>query len=313
MSLAEWIETIFGSMEGLLAVMLAAAVFLGLYIYCAARLRASRTEMLERIRQSLTLYTQLAGPLTAVIERSEDTTEPDESLVSHLQECKAADRLTGDLLKQIDTYLQDRDNTRLPQISRTLEREMKRLVQERSIILRRIENPGWGIGLWMLLKPAIPGLSFYAAVLWTFNLISRLRNPEAWSDFSVWALWLSCMIATVSFYRLLMDSKRRSLGVIFYGLHLLIAAAALINLVSFQASPYVLAAQIVLYLTGFWFTSSTRSRSERPYAGNLELMETYAGQSSAGSEDSKRTDEAYTSYPHPLSPRDSGAGGKSRS
>lgn len=312
MSLAEWIDTFFGSMEGLLAVMLAAAVFLGLYIYCAARLQAARTETLERIRQSLTLYTQLAGPLASVIERPEDGGMPDEHLVGLLQECKAADRLTIDLLKQIDTYLHERDDSRLPQLSKTLEREMNHLVKERSELLRRIENPGWGTGLWMLLKPAVPGIAFSAAVLWTFHLISELRSPEAWSNLHVWTLWLTCMIATVSFYRLLMDSKRRSLGIIFYGLHFLIAATALFNLFWAQASPYVLAAQVLLYLTGFWFTS-TRSRKERPYAGNPELLKMYTQQSASIIEEHTQPDESSSPYPDPLPPRDGSSGGKTRS
>lgn len=308
MSLAEWIDTFFGSMEGLLAVMLAAAVFLGLYIYCAARLQAARTETLERIRQSLMLYTQLAGPLTAVIERSDVNDMPDEHLVGLLQECKAADRLTVDLLEQIDTYLRERDDSRLAQLSKTLEREMNRLVKERSELLRRIENPGWGSGLWMLLKPAVPGVSFAAAVFWTFQLISELRSSGAWSNLEVWTLWLTCMIATISFYRLLMDSKRRSLGIIFYTLHLLIAATALLNLIWDQASPYILAAQAILYLTGFWFTS-TRSRKERPYAGNPELLKLYTQQSAIAN----KTEESPLSYPSPLPPRDGSSGGKTRS
>lgn len=312
MSLAEWIDTFFGSMEGLLAVMLAAAVFLGLYIYCAARLQAVRMETLERIRQSLTLYTQLAGPLTAVVDRSEDDNISDEHLVSLLQECKAADRLTIDLLKQIDTYLHERDDSRLPHLSKTLEREMNLLVKERSELLRRIENPGWGTGLWMLLKPAVPGISFSAAILWTFHLISELRSPDAWGNLHVWTLWLTCMIATVSFYRLLMDSKRRSLGVIFYGLHLLIAAAALFNLFWAQASPYVLAVQALLYLTGFWFTS-TRSRKERPYAGNPELLKMYTQQSARSTEEHPIAENDLSSYPDPLPPRDSSSGGRNRS
>lgn len=312
MSLAEWIDGFFGSMEGLLAVLLAAAVFLGLYIYSATRLQAARSETLERIRQSLTLYTQLAGPLTAVIERSSSYAAPDDQLVGLLQECKAADRLSVDLMEQIDIYLRDRDDSRLPQLSRTLEREMNRLVRERGELLRRIENPGWGIGLWLLLKPAVPGLAFAAAVLWTFELISELRSPGAWADPLVWGLWLSCMIATVSFYRLLMDSKRRSLGVIFYGLHLLIGAAALLNLIWSEASPYVLATQVMLYLTGFWFTS-TRSRKERPYAGHPELLEMYTQHSAAALEEDTRSSASSKQHPSPLPPRDNGSSGKDRS
>lgn len=308
MSLAERIDGFFGSMEGLLAVLLSAAVFLGIYIYSATRLQAARTETLERIRQSLTLYTQLAGPLTAVIEHPDEADLPDEQLVGLLQECKAADRLTMDLLEQIDNYLRDRDDSRLPQLSRTLEREMNGLVRERGELLRRIETPGWGSGLWLLLKPAVPGVAFAAAVFWTFELISELQYPEAWTAPEVWFLWLSWMIATVSFYRLLMDSRRRSLGVIFYGLHFLIAATALPNLIWPEASPYVLATQLILYLTGFWFTS-TRSRKERPYAGHPELLEMYSQHPKATSEDDIQSAECTS----PLPPRDGSAGSKHRS
>lgn len=308
MSLAEWINGFFGSMEGLLAVLLAAAVFLGIYIHSATRLQAARTETLERIRQSLTLYTQLAGPLTSVIEHPHETDPSDEHLVGLLQECKAADRLTMDLLEQIDTYLRDRDESRLPQLSRTLEREMNGLVRERGELLRRIETPGWGSGLWQLLKPAVPGVAFASAVFWTFELISELQYPEAWTDLEVWTMWLSWMMATVSFYRLLMDSRRRSLSVIFYGLHFLIAAAALLNLIWVEASPYVLATQLLLYLAGFSFTS-TRSRKERPYAGHPELLKMYTQHPGTAPVDDSRSAE----LPSPLPPRDGSVGGKHRS
>ncbi|WP_106769104.1 hypothetical protein [Paenibacillus faecalis] len=308
MSLAEWMNDFFGSMEGLLTVLLAATVFLGMYIYSATRLSAARTETLERIRQSLTLYTQLAGPLTAVIEHADETDISEEQLVSLLQECKAADRLTMDLLRQIDAYLRDKDASRLPQLSRTLEREMNELVCERADMLRRIEAPSWGIGLWQLLKPAVPGIALASAVFWTFDLISNLQFPEAWTTLEVWTLWLSWMMATVSFYQLFMDTRRRPLNVIFYGLHFLIVAAASLNLIWTEVSPYVLATQLLLYLAGFSFTS-TRSRKERPYAGDPELLKMYTEHSETESNNSKRPKES----PTPLPPRFGNTGSKHRS
>ena len=82
------------------------------------------------------------------------------------------------------------------------------------------------------------------------------------------------MIATISFYRLLMDSRRRTHGVIYTVLHLLIVASALFNLIWNEASPYVLATQCLLYLAGFRVTA-TRQRRERPHAGHPELMEQF--------------------------------------
>lgn len=312
MSLAEWIDRFFGSMEGLLAALLAAAVFLGLYIYNASRLQAARTETLERIRQSLTLYTQLAGPLAAAAERQDGITSEEDTLAGLLLECKAADRLTSDLLEQINAYLRDRDDSRLPLLSRSLERETNRLVHERSELLRRIESPGWGIGLWQILKPAVPGLAFAAAFLWTFDFVSVLREPGGWSRPEAWCLWLSAMTATLSFYRLLMDSKRKTQNIVFYALHLLIAAAALPLLFWPEASPYTLATQFMLYLAGFWFNTAP-SRKERPYAGHPELLELYAGQPVADPQGDSHGKHPNSHPDNVLSTRDAGHGGRKRS
>ena len=274
--MGEGLESFFGSMEGLLAALLAGSVFLSLYIYSAYRLYAEKNGALERIRQSLTLYSQLAGPLTSVIDRKEGPSILDDELIRLLQECKAADRLTVDLLEQIDMFLRDRDHARLPLISKTLEKEMNALVRERSELLRRLESPGWGGGLWMLLKPAVPGTAFAAAVLWTFILADNLRSggSDAWSSLLPWCLWLSSMTATVSSYRILMDSPRKTPSAVFYLLHLLIIAVALVNLFWAEAPPYVLATQLMLYAAGFSLTTG-RSRKDRPYAGSPEMLEEY--------------------------------------
>lgn len=303
MPLGEWIDSFFGSMEGLLAALLGAAVFLGLYIYSASRLQAERMEMLERIRQSLTFYTQLAGPLAqaaAAADKPENTqedgaasikvppsgvSEAEEHITGLMLECKAADRLTPDLLEQINAYLNDRDASRLPLLSKTLERETNRLVRERSTLLARIEKPGWGLGLWLLLKPAVPGAAFAGAILWTSGLIGALRETGGWMQPEIWCLWLSAMTATLSFFRLLMDSGRPNRGAVFHLLHGLIAAAALPLLFWPEASPYTFATQVMLYLAGFWFHSAP-SRKERPFVGHPELRELYAqtAESAAGYE-----------------------------
>lgn len=293
MSLGEWIDSFFGSMDGLLAALLGAAVFLGLYIYSASRLQAERMEILERIRQSLMFYTQLAGPLAqaaAAVDKPENTadsgsasykappsgaSEAEEHITSLMLECKAADRLTPDLLEQMNAYLSDRNASRLPLLSKTLERETNRLVRERSILLARIEKPGWGLGLWLLLKPAVPGAAFAGAILWTSGLVGALREPGAWMQPEIWGLWLSAMTATLSFYRLMMDSGRPNRGTVFHLLHGLITATALPLLFWPEASPYTFATQIMLYLAGFWFHSAPL-RKERPFVGHPELRELYA-------------------------------------
>ncbi|MFI2856063.1 hypothetical protein ACH6EH_02860 [Paenibacillus sp. JSM ZJ436] len=303
MSLAEWIDGFFGSIEGLLAVLLAAAVFLGLYIYTSSRLQAERTEALERIRQSLTLYTQLAGPLSAAVNRLDHDPEADGQLAALLLECKAADRLTPQLLEQINAYLKDRDHARLPRLSRSLESEMNTLVAERGETLRRLETPGFGLGLWLLLKPAVPGLLFLAVVLLSSALITRLREPSSWTQPELWLLWLSSMLAALSVYRLLMDARRRLPGSLFYGLHLLIAAAALPLFFWPEAAYYTLASQLMLYAAGFWFQSAP-SRKERPYAGHPELLEQFRERTSASPEaEDNAAGEPVRRAPEPRTPR----------
>lgn len=274
MSLTEWMVDIFGSLDTLVAVLLATAVFSGLYIYSASRLLGARKDSLARIRQSLTIYTRLAGPLGTLINRPTRTAVPEDLLIRLLQECKSADLLTRELHEQIDTFLSDRDESRLTTLHKLLESEIHRLMKERDELVGRLEKPGWGMGLWLLLKPAVPALSLGAAILWTTLLVQELRQSSTWTSPEVWCLWLSNMIATISFYRLLMDSRRRTHGVIYTVLHLLIVASALFNLIWNEASPYVLATQCLLYLAGFRVTA-TRQRRERPYAGHPELMEQF--------------------------------------
>ncbi|WP_211184549.1 hypothetical protein [Paenibacillus lemnae] len=308
MSLAAWIENIFGSMEGLLAVLLAAAVFLGLYIYSSSRLQTARMEVLERIRQSLTLYTQLAGPLAAASSRQlEPLTE--HQLTTLLLECKAADRLTESLLEQINAYLRDRDPSRLPLLSESLEREMNGLVRERSELLRRVEAPGFGLGLWLLLKPAVPGLVFAAAVWWCFNLITELKMTGGWSRPEVWCVWLTCMISTLSVYRLAMDARRGLPSAVFYVLHALIAAAALPLLFWREAAIFTLATQLMLYLAGFWFNAAP-ARKERPYAGHPELLNDFKQQRVL---EPAADEQTLPAEPEPLKPRRRGHKERSRS
>lgn len=277
MSLTDWIYDLFGSLNGLLAVLLAAAVFSGLYIYSASRLLGARKDSLSRIRQSLSLYTKLAGPLSTLIDHPGRSAVPEEQLIRLLQECKTADRLTHELHGQIDIFLSDRDESRLMMLYKQLNREINQLVQERDELVKRLEQPGWGMGLWLLLKPAIPALSLAAAIVWTANLVQGLQEHQGWTNPYEWCLWLSNMIATVSFYRLLMDSRKKPHGLIYILLHLLIAALALLNLVWAEASPYVLTTQILLYIAGFRFTV-TRRRRERPYAGHPELLDQFVQQ-----------------------------------
>lgn len=274
MSLTEWMVDIFGSLDGLVAALLATAVFAGLYIYSASRLLGARKDSLARIRQTLTVYTRLAGLLGTLIHRPTRTAVPEDLLIRLLQECKSADLLTRELHEQMDIFLSDRDESRLTTLHKLLEREINRLMKERDELVGRLEKPGWGMGLWLLLKPAVPALSLGAALLWTAVLAEELRQSSAWATPEVWCLWLSNIIATISFYRLLMDSRRKTHGAIYTVLHLLIVASALFNLIGGEASPYVLATQCLLYLAGFRVTA-TRKRRERPYAGHPELMEQF--------------------------------------
>jgi hypothetical protein len=58
---------------------------------------------------------------------------------------------------------------------------------------------------------------------------------------------------------------------------LVIAAVALFQWIGPEASPYILAVQLVLFLIGFRLTRG-RSRSDRPYVGHPGLIKADASQ-----------------------------------
>lgn len=279
MSLTELITTFMSSIEGVMVIGLAVVLFIWMYIRTATQLRISGNERLERLQQSLVLYSRVTGPLGEIITKN--THDPDEvsHLVFQLQECKAAPLLTRDIHEQIDGYIRERDETRLQLLYKSLEREVNRRIEEQSALLRKLDNPSWGLSFWLLLKPTIPFVTAIAVLFWGLQLYQVLRFTGNSISFpgdivNAWARFVSCLVATSSLYLVLRDTKRTAYRAVYNLLCILISAAALLHILGLSIAPYILAVQLILYLAGFSLTPH-RSRRERPYAGHdLSLKET---------------------------------------
>ncbi|HEY2493484.1 MAG TPA: hypothetical protein VGI33_11290 [Paenibacillus sp.] len=279
MSLTELITTYISPIEGVMVIGFAVVLFIWMYIRTAVQLRTSSKERLERLQQSLLLYSRVTGPLSEITTKN--TSDPNDvsHLISLLQECKAAPLLTRDLHEQIDAYIRERDESRHQLLYKSLEREVSRRIEEQSTLLRKLDNPSWGLSFWLLLKPAIPFATAIVVLLWSLQLYQVLKvtgnsGSFPWETIHAWVRFVSCLVATFSLYLALRDTKRTSYRVIYNLLCILISAVALLHMLGLFIAPYILAAQLILYLAGFRFTP-IRSRRERPYAGrDLSLKET---------------------------------------
>lgn len=279
---------------------LTAVIFI--VLYSSARSRTWREEQarLDRLRQSLELYASVAGPLQRTAERRGLTGEDLALLSDRLQACKAAPYLTADLQGQISAYLADGDEARLPHLHRALEREAARLMDERGKLLARSEQPGWGLSLWLQLRPMLPFAFAAAAVLLTASLLQALgaapadgSSEAAWTRAAIWARFASILLSLLLLYPVLLENRRHtgSSRVLQRLLSILIALLALIHLAGLTTALYVLAVQLLLFVLGFSLTG-TKPRKTRPFAGHYDEetvqalpLSSPAGMNSAVSED----------------------------
>jgi hypothetical protein len=261
---------------GVLALLIAAAGIVWLYVHSAVQLRLSRRRRLDELQESLYLYGRLAGSLHAAVHGQQAENGGDSTLVKALQECKSAPYLTPYLQEEIQNCLDRRDSSRVSLLHRSLEREMNKLIEERRRLLKETHAPGWGSALWNLLRPAASPAAVTGLALLTWRLISELQLAEATSSgvmLSVaWMRYLSGLLAVIYVYRLLSLPRQNGIDVTASRLtasvlSFLIAAAALFQWLGPHASPYILGVQLVLFLSGFMFARE-RPRSKRPYAGN---------------------------------------------
>ncbi|MFK4342033.1 MULTISPECIES: flagellar export protein FliJ [unclassified Paenibacillus] len=277
---------------GLIAVLLALALLVWLYVHSAAQLRNSRQQRLNELQESLRIYGRLAGYLQTSTQyslSSNETRQHQSGLIHALQEAKAAPYLTPHLQEQVQASLRECDAFRRELLLKSLEREMSKLIDERRLVLLESHAPGWGTALWKLLRPAAGPLAL-AGIVWLISrLIVELMSystiypglPEAvpsasWLIGCTWMRFVSGLIALLYVYRLMTLRRQNDLDVTASHfptslLSMVIAAVALFQWIGPEASPYILAVQLVLFLIGFRLTRG-RSRSDRPYVGHPGLM-----------------------------------------
>ncbi|WP_311081216.1 flagellar export protein FliJ [Paenibacillus polymyxa] len=282
---------------GLIAFLLALSLLVWLYVHSAAQLRNSRQQRLEELQESLRIYGRLAGCLQTATQNGFNTSEKQHQngLIHALQEAKAAPYLTPHLQEQVQASLRECDTFRRELLLKSLEREMNKLIEERRLVLLESHAPGWGTALWKLLRPAAGPLAL-AGIVW---LVSRLvaeliasnhvdvslpdiAQSASWLKGYAWMRFVSGLIALLYVYRLMTLRRQNDLDVTASHfptslLCLVIAAVALFQWIGPEASPYILAVQLVLFLIGFRLTRG-RSRSDRPYVGHPSLIKADASQ-----------------------------------
>jgi hypothetical protein len=282
---------------GLIAFLLALSLLVWLYVHSAAQLRNSRQQRLEELQESLRIYGRLAGCLQTATQNGFNNSEKQyqNGLIHALQEAKAAPYLTPHLQEQVQASLRECDTFRRELLLKSLEREMNKLIEERRLVLLESHAPGWGTALWKLLRPAAGPLAL-AGIVW---LVSRLVveliasshvdvslpdtvQSASWLIGCAWMRFVSGLIALLYVYRLMTLRRQNDLDVTASHfptslLCMVIATVALFQWIGPEASPYILAVQLVLFLIGFRLTRG-RSRSDRPYVGHPGLIKADASQ-----------------------------------
>ncbi|TKH39656.1 hypothetical protein C1I59_02065 [Paenibacillus polymyxa] len=283
---------------GLIAFLLALSLLVWLYVHSAAQLRNSRQQRLEELQESLRIYGRLAGYLQTATQNAINNSEKHQhqhGLILALQEAKAAPYLTPHLQEQVQASLRECDPFRRELLLKSLEREMNKLIEERRLVLLESHAPGWGTALWKLLRPAAGPLTLAGIVWLTSRLVVELMTyshvdvslPDttqsvSWLIGYAWIRFVSGLIALLYVYRLMTLRRQNDLDVTASHfptslLCMVIAVVALFQWLGPEASPYILAAQLVLFLIGFRLTRG-RSRSDRPYVGHPSLMKADASQ-----------------------------------
>ncbi|WP_025718610.1 hypothetical protein [Paenibacillus sp. 1-18] len=302
---------------GLIAFLLALSLLVWLYVHSAAQLRNSRQQRLNELQESLRIYGRLAGCLqTSTQDGSSNEKQPHPNgLIHALQEAKAAPYLTPHLQEQVQASLRECDAFRRELLLKSLEREMNKLIEERRLVLLESHAPSWGTALWKLLRPAAGPLAL-VGIVWLIsrllvelasysNVDSSLSNnaPSAyWLIGCTWMRFVSGLIALLYLYRLMTLRRQNDLDVTASHfptslLSMVIAAVAVFQWIGPEASPYILAVQLVLFLIGFRLTRG-RSRSDRPYVGHPGLMKTDSAHQAGHTADKDRTSDSSLAEEH---------------
>lgn len=258
--------------------MIGLLAFAVVYGFTAKQRKYRDDERMRRIQNSLDRLTRAAGEVYPAImnkNHSAHTNQtafpvPAESVLA----CKAATYASDELLERIDQYMEERDRKSLVLLYRTLDSDIRRLTRERKIVLARGEHPRWGLLLWLTIRPAIPFMVIIAESLLLWNLWHDLSTamsvqPSSVALFAI-LRFISCTGALIVLYAVITaDFRENARRLVFIWLALLISGLCFIHIFSLQAAPYLLIAQILIFVTGFRFTREPK-RKERPFVGEYE-------------------------------------------
>lgn len=279
MYLAAWINAndISDTQSRIIVTGLAVILFLWLYLRTARSFKNAASARLDRLHQTLELYSRAAGRLASEPAAELPDEHDPEPLILLLQQCKAAPLITAGLLESIDAYIKEPDASRHIQLQRALDREIARRIAEQSSIIRSLDNPGWGIGFWKLIRPAVPFAALMLILYWCLQLYQAFHEQNiqalSWTSAELWLRFGSCLAAVIAFCLAVMTPRKDSAKTVHRVLALIIAAAAVAHTAGLTAAPYIFAVQLILFIAGFAVHPKRSRRRERPYAGSAELLE----------------------------------------
>jgi hypothetical protein len=273
--LSEWINWLQQHASLSLTAALILVIFLALYGITDWRTRTGLRSRLEHLEKSLKLYAAVSAPLLSNEGPVPHTPEQEDELIDRLLACRAAPYATPDLLGQIGAYIVDRDKARLPLLLRTIERESDRFIDERDKLLVWLERPGWGHLFWLRLKPVFPFLFAVALFVLICQMLQHWTGTGIGSSASntldtvyFYLRFGSALFSLLLLYPALMGGFRPSERSILLRIWaFLIAALYLLYLASPVLIPYIVGAQILLFLGGFLYTKS-KPRKTRPFVGH---------------------------------------------
>ncbi|MNM70314.1 hypothetical protein D3C76_167280 [compost metagenome] len=281
MSLSEWVTWLQTSEHSAIAAFLALSAFLALYGATRRKIDRDEHRRLEYVNSTLDRYASAAGSLMTAMDLSSQTSlDPDLGLLrDKLLACRAAPYTSENLLAQIAAFVEDSDASRLPLMLRTIERESEALIAERDKLLRLMERPGWGSWLWRVVRPLLPVLfaaAFFLTLLWLWRLLgtslsSETVTEDVWEVATGWMQLASCWFALLLLYMAIMGGRNRHDNAVPARLLAsFIAVLAAVHIAGGQLAPFILGAQLLLFLGGFRL-NSRKPRKARPYVGHDPL------------------------------------------
>lgn len=278
-SLSEWVTWLQSPDHAALAAFLALSAFLAIYITSRNQMARDERIRLDYVNSTLERYAAAAGSLMSATESASSTPADPSALRDKLLASRAAPYVSENVLAQIAAYIEDDDASRLPLLLRTIERESETLIAERDKLLRHMEGPGWGSWLWRMFRPVLPGVlaaAFFISLLWLWRLLDTSLSGAEESG-NAWELALGWMQLTSSWFALLtlslavLGGRNRHVNAV--PARLLGAVIAVLAVGHWAASwlaPYLLGAQLLLFLGGFRL-NSRKPRRARPYVGHDPL------------------------------------------